>query len=113
MEGSPAANREMSRAGYNKVSEWIAGCEAVRSGLFEAFFIEVSEDHSGVMIDLENVDEAEARIRDSFREMYPDLFPINEDDRQLQASHARRTSDIYVYPSMHASESYDPQALLN
>lgn len=67
---------ELSDAGRVKVEEWIAGCEAVRDGLFNAFFIHVNEAGGGIMITSENVDYEEAHIRNAFGEVYPELLEV-------------------------------------
>jgi hypothetical protein len=76
MELSKEHDAPIDAGGRAKVGEWIAGCEAVREGFFNAFFIEVNADRSGVMITPENVDYEEAHIRNSFAEVYPELIEV-------------------------------------
>jgi hypothetical protein len=65
-----------------KVDEWLVGIQATREGRADMFFIRHIDD-SVETVTTENVDEVEARIRNAFGEIYPDLIIIDAEATEI------------------------------
>ena len=55
---------KFSEAGRRKLNEWLAGCEAVKEGAFDIFFIETP--HELITVRPANADEVMSSIKKAF-----------------------------------------------